>query len=237
MKFKTIIFCLLLILQVVKTTNVKCPRGAISCRQSTPSYSINGCYHSVEDEDSTGNRICRTDVDLSQTHITSSGLNGQKFSYSQCDPGYMKVQHFDSQGFYSIYCAKSDTKGSIAEMRSIDGREETKMLYICDNGYPSQDSRECILRGTEEFNNQAPVLNENCLYGFRKGQYYPLKCYKCKEGWLAKYDPQSVEDQCYKPKTVVEGCMIGSGYDCETCNYLEGWLPTDSYTTSCYKFE
>lgn len=224
-----------------------CPKGAVACSYNVDKpdiVNVAGCYQSIMEIDAEGNQSCNFNVDLSQTngqtYQTFTVIN--QFQIESCLPGYALTVS-EAKEVDSIICMKSTIPGSLIEyVQTKDYVLQNRQVLVCKNGYPNQKLDDCILRGSEKFNQpslkllgqSASPLNVNCDWGFSitMGQVF---CIKCKEGWMANAQTQTVSEQCYKPNKIIPGCMFGQGDVCLGCNNIEGWLPVDSNSSSCYK--
>jgi len=111
----------------------------------------------------------------------------------------------------------------------------------CFNGYPfyknsclSKDDPEYAKIGELIFQNADP-LGPNCKVG-GMGDFYP-RCIICDPGYVRQnYEDNRV--RCIPITTQPEGCLwVNESGKCISCNDYEGYLPTDTESTSCYKFD
>lgn len=205
---------------------------------------IKSCYQSIQEIDDVLGYTCNSNVDLSRTNglTFETTSTGYMYAISICKKGYSNVLE-NAGSRYQSYCIKSDIQGSLMEITEIRNNVERNYVIACTNGYPNEDLTACILRGSAEFYEPSRKLlgqgispmNQNCVDGTRKmgGR---VNCQRCKEGWVANNSSETVQGQCFKLQTPVQGCMIGRDQKCTVCDIFEGWLPTDSQVTSCYKF-
>lgn len=111
----------------------------------------------------------------------------------------------------------------------------------CFNGYP-YDKHSCVQRGDPKYgqigeNDQLDndPLGPNCKVG--GSTFLTPRCVICDTGYVLKTF-EGDNQRCVPITTEPEGCLrANKSGGCASCNYYEGYLPTDSATSDCYKFD
>ena len=114
-------------------------------------------------------------------------------------------------------------------------------IYACFDGYPNYLNSECVKATDSQIEGKLASLEQNpnpvgpnCATGYYYGDY---RCIVCKEGYVIQSSRPS-NSLCVEKTNQPEGCRVIDEFGkCTGCNWYYGFLPTDSATTDCYKFD